>query len=164
LNCSLHTSHDTYLALLVMLQQVLAAGAAWVGAVGVVALQDVRPQLLAHPTAAAELALCLVLLALGAMPQEQQPPLLLLDVLLPLVQTLVGVVVADATEKVLLLQQIILPLPLLLPLVLLLLLCLLPLALPWLLLELLHVAAACCCCYRIALHIHAWYAHATHAW
>jgi CheY-like chemotaxis protein len=77
-----------HLALLVVLQQVLAAGAARVRALGVVAAQNVRPQLLAHAAAAPKLALVLALLALGAVPQEQQPPLLLLDVLLPVLQVL----------------------------------------------------------------------------
>jgi hypothetical protein len=71
-----------------MLQQVLATGAARVCALRVVAAEDVRPQLLAHTTAAPELALVLTLLALCTVPQEQQPPLLLLDVLLPVLQVL----------------------------------------------------------------------------
>lgn len=49
-----------------------------------------RPQLLANLAAAVELALLLILLALGAVPQEQQPPLLLLDVALPLREALGG--------------------------------------------------------------------------
>lgn len=77
-----------------VLQQVFAAGAARVAALRVVALQYMRPELLAYPTAARKLTLCLVLLTLGTVPQEQQPPLLLLDVLLPLLQAAVGVVVA----------------------------------------------------------------------
>jgi hypothetical protein len=78
----------THLALLVVLQQVLAAGAAWVRALRVVATQDVRPQLLAYAAAAPKLAFVLALLALGTVPQEQQPPLLLLNVLLPVLQVL----------------------------------------------------------------------------
>lgn len=76
----------THLALLMMLQQILAAGASWVWALLVVAAEYVRPQLLAHSAAASKLALFLALLALGTVPQKQQPPLLLLYVLLPVFQ------------------------------------------------------------------------------
>lgn len=107
-----------------VLQQILAAGAAWIPTLRVIALQYVRPKLLAYSTAAAKLTLCLILLALGTVPQEQQPPLLLLDVLLPLLHALVGVVVP---KELLLRQCIILP-------------CLL----------LLCVAAACCRCCWVA--------------
>lgn len=85
---STKTASCPHLALLVVLQQVLAAGAARVRALGVVAAEDVRPQLLSYPAAAPKLALVLALLALGAVPQEQQPPLLLLNVLLPVLQIL----------------------------------------------------------------------------
>jgi hypothetical protein len=84
----------THLALLVVLEQVLAACAAWVRTLRVVALQYMRPQLLAYPTAAAELTFCLILLALGTVPQKQQPPLLLLYVLLPFLHAPVGIVIA----------------------------------------------------------------------
>jgi len=77
----LQQSVRAHLALLVVLQQVLGADAARVGALDVGALQDVLPQLLAHPAGTAELALLLRLRALGAVAQEQQPALLLLDVL-----------------------------------------------------------------------------------
>lgn len=54
-----------------MFQQILAASAAWVGALGVAALQYVRPQVLANLAAAPKLALILSLLTLGTVPQEQ---------------------------------------------------------------------------------------------
>lgn len=76
------------------LQQVLAAGAAREVARGVAALQYVCPQLPAHPAAAAKLALCRIKLALGAVAQEQEPALLPLDVLLPLLHALDGRTVA----------------------------------------------------------------------
>jgi hypothetical protein len=77
-----------------MLQQILAAGAAGVGALGVVAVEDMSPQLLAHPAAAAELAVLLTLLTFGTVPQEQQPPLLLLDILLPVCNILLEVLIS----------------------------------------------------------------------
>jgi hypothetical protein len=52
------------------------------------------PQLLSYPTASTELALRLILLALCTVPQKQQPPLLLLYVLLPFLHAPVGIVVA----------------------------------------------------------------------
>ena len=42
------------------------------------------PELLAHSAAARELAFVFTLLALGTVPEEQEPPLLLLNVLLPI--------------------------------------------------------------------------------
>lgn len=62
---------NTHLALLMMLQQVLAAGAAWVRAFGVAAAKDVAPEVLPNLTTATELALFLSLLTLGTVPQEQ---------------------------------------------------------------------------------------------
>lgn len=74
---------STYLALLVMLEEVLRGGAARVRAVGVLALQDVLPELLAELALLLELALVACLPALSAVPQEQKPPLLLLHILRP---------------------------------------------------------------------------------
>ncbi len=64
-----------------VLEQVLRSGAAWVVAIMRGAVQDVLPQLLAKLALRPKLAVVLALSALGAMPEEQQPPLLLLDVL-----------------------------------------------------------------------------------
>jgi hypothetical protein len=80
------TGAAAHLAFLVVLEQVLAAVAARELAVGLVAREDVLPQLLAHSAAAPKLALRLRHLALGAVPQEEEPALLLLDVQLPFLQ------------------------------------------------------------------------------
>lgn len=70
--------HGTHLACLVVLEQRLGVLAAWEVAAGLHALQHVVPQLLAKGALAAQCAVALVLAALGAVPQEQQPALLAL--------------------------------------------------------------------------------------
>lgn len=70
--------HSTHLAGLVVLEQRLGVLAAGEVAAGLDALQHVVPQLLAKGALAAQRAVALVLAALGAVPQEQQPALLAL--------------------------------------------------------------------------------------